>query len=452
MDHREIDFLRYWLNEVPEYADRVRTDPPRALHAGRWRPIVAVRTVSNAIRLSFPDGSLMRLPIAAGRRGALRPEGFWETVLRRNFPRARVTRVLHDTDRMRHQSGAFVRVLVHEGSSEKALIWATPNESEAVRERLLSALLLWWHDLQSSHRPERAVCFVPGSWSRRIVSGLRQLRFPVRCYRYRLEPDAQPGRLERIYPAPPFETSVNSPYVVFPQCRSAPSAISRLAGEFPALRLSRRPTAWELDFKGLPVAWSRDRGRLMFNLTAPQPLVGLAPFRRHLERVKRIRTFPSPCRDHPFFTWKPERWLEHETLRDHRKIDPAFGREIHVQVPTCIDGERKVLDLLTCTREGRLAVVELKVCQDLNLIFQALEYWSRVRVHLKRGDFQHLGYFPNRRLQTRRPLLYLVCPLFEYHRVLPIFRRHLDARVKFHCIGINSDWRKGLRVIRRFEF
>jgi hypothetical protein len=53
-----------------------------------------------------------------------------------------------------------------------------------------------------------------------------------------------------------------------------------------------------------------------------------------------------------------------------------------------------MIDVLTVTREGRLAVLELKADEDIHLSLQGLDYWSRVTWHHARGEFQRFGYFP----------------------------------------------------------
>ena len=68
-----------------------------------------------------------------------------------------------------------------------------------------------------------------------------------------------------------------------------------------------------------------------------------------------------------------------------------------------------MIDVLTVTREGRLAVVELKADEDIHPL-QGLDYWSRVARHHARGEFQRFGYFLGRELSRERPLLFLVAP------------------------------------------
>ena len=39
------------------------------------------------------------------------------------------------------------------------------------------------------------------------------------------------------------------------------------------------------------------------------------------------------------------------------------------------------MDLLTVTRDGRLAVLELKADEDIHLVLQAASYWLRIAAH-----------------------------------------------------------------------
>jgi hypothetical protein len=69
-------------------------------------------------------------------------------------------------------------------------------------------------------------------------------------------------------------------------------------------------------------------------------------------------------------------------------------RALYSQVPAFSASDRAMIDALTVTREGRLAVVELKADEDIHLPLQGLDYRSRVAWHQTRGEFQRFGYFP----------------------------------------------------------
>jgi hypothetical protein len=59
-------------------------------------------------------------------------------------------------------------------------------------------------------------------------------------------------------------------------------------------------------------------------------------------------------------------------------------------------------------------VIELKADEDIQLPLQGLDYWTRVRWHHARDEFQKFGYFPGAELNEQSPLLLLVAPaLFQ---------------------------------------
>lgn len=97
----------------------------------------------------------------------------------------------------------------------------------------------------------------------------------------------------------------------------------------------------------------------------------------------------------PLYRLQPERWLECELRGDLAEIEPAIRADfVYSQVPAFSAGDRAMLDLLAVTRGGRLAVLELKADDDLQLPFQALDYWARVKQLHRERAFQRHGYFP----------------------------------------------------------
>jgi hypothetical protein len=108
-----------------------------------------------------------------------------------------------------------------------------------------------------------------------------------------------------------------------------------------------------------------------------------------------------------------------------------------------------MLDLLTVTHGGRLAVIELKADDDLHLPLQALDYWSRVRQLQREHAFEKHGYFPEIELSDQPPLLYLVAPSLRIHPSSDVVLRHLSPEIPWELIGLNEDWRKRRKVILR---
>jgi hypothetical protein len=166
--------------------------------------------------------------------------------------------------------------------------------------------------------------------------------------------------------------------------------------------------------------------------------------------ITRRRT-PEPAGvDDPVYRLQAERWLEAVIRSDIGAIDPTLDqRFVYSQVPTYRGEQRTFIDLLTATRNGRLAVIELKVSEDPEFPFQALDYWLRVEWHRKRGDFQKRGCFRGITIADQEPLLYLVAPLFRFHSSSKTVCPLISDRVPLFRIGINEDWRKGVHVLLR---
>jgi hypothetical protein len=108
-----------------------------------------------------------------------------------------------------------------------------------------------------------------------------------------------------------------------------------------------------------------------------------------------------------------------------------------------------MIDVLTITREGRLAVIELKADEDIHLPLQGLDYWSRVAWHHARGEFQRFGYFPGRELTAEKPLLYLVAPALHVHPATDTLLRYVSPEVDWELVAIDERWRESVRVVFR---
>ena len=150
------------------------------------------------------------------------------------------------------------------------------------------------------------------------------------------------------------------------------------------------------------------------------------------------------------YRFQPERWLESIISRDVTAVDSTLDPSICLLASSDLSwGSRTFIDLLAATRRGRLVVMELKVTEETEFPFQALDYWLRVEWHRSRGDFQRRGYFEGLNLIDAPPLLYLIAPLFRFHETTKLIAESIHERVPVYRIGINEDWRKGVRVLLR---
>ena len=409
------------------------------------------RLFASGVILELVDGRRIRLhpkEKTQGRRDRLQP--FFRKLLRAGFPGWRIQAVMSGTDRLRHQTAALLRLILVKAWRRLAVLVVYPDEPADLTNRILSAAVLWWKRLGKQRRPERLAILLPEGWSERIVLIAPRLRIRAAVYKYS---PSKPHSLRKIYPRPVGSSEVRSPYVMFRYEGAAPSLLADVRASNPDLDLVYRQNRWELSYLGLRLLWyDAEKKEYLFDLRSPTiwRSANHSQMLSHIAEVRRARCFPSPAPASFFYREAPELWLESLLLRDHRALNADFADLVYSQVPTCLDGERKILDLLTVTTAGRLAVIELKIQKDLDLVFQGLDYWDRVEHHLRNRDFQSSGYFEGIELSDAAPLLYLVSPLFEYHRELPLLRRYVRMDVDPVCVGINSDWKGGIKILRRF--
>jgi hypothetical protein len=108
-----------------------------------------------------------------------------------------------------------------------------------------------------------------------------------------------------------------------------------------------------------------------------------------------------------------------------------------------------MIDVLTCTLDGRLAILELKADEDIHLPLQGLDYWARVRWHHQNGDFLRNGYFAGHELSAAPPLLYLVAPALRTHPSTDVLLRYLSPRIEWSVVQVDERWREAVRVVNR---
>jgi len=171
-------------------------------------------------------------------------------------------------------------------------------------------------------------------------------------------------------------------------------------------------------------------------------------FRDYLRHVAERRN--SRDRSDPLHRAVPERWIESMLVRDVTVLDSRLdGLHVYSQVPAFAASDRAMIDVLTTTRDARLAVIELKADEDIHLPLQGLDYWARVRWHHQRGEFQKFGYFAGRELSSADPLLFLVAPALRVHPTTDQILQYLSPRIDWVLLAIDERWRDGIRVIFR---
>jgi len=145
-------------------------------------------------------------------------------------------------------------------------------------------------------------------------------------------------------------------------------------------------------------------------------------------------------------------------VEESRVIPRLDAQHVYSQVPAIAGaGDHGLLDLLGVTADGRLAVIELKVDDDLHFVMQGLDYWIRVRQHHLQtadsatglGEFQRHGYFRGVELSPLPPRLYLVAPSLHIHPATETLLRYLSPRVEWNLLALDERWRQQIRVVWR---
>ena len=152
----------------------------------------------------------------------------------------------------------------------------------------------------------------------------------------------------------------------------------------------------------------------------------------------------------PLWRVYPERWLESLVFKNVAAIDSRLDpAHVYSQVPAFSASDRAMIDVLTRTREGRLAVLELKADEDIHLPLQGLDYWARVVWHHSRSEFQEHGYFAGVPLSPQPPLLVMVAPSLRVHPAVDILLRYFSPQIDWMLVGVDERWREGIKVIYR---
>ncbi len=118
---------------------------------------------------------------------------------------------------------------------------------------------------------------------------------------------------------------------------------------------------------------------------------------------------------------------------------------LYSQVPAFSACDRAMIDVLTTTHAGRLAVVELKADEDIHLPLQGLDYWSRVEWHHRSGEFPRFGYFEGHEHCQPRSRCY-----FSWLRRCTCIPPRIRCYATFH-LRLNGSLWGSTNVGRRLE-
>ena len=312
----------------------------------------------------------------------------------RQFPSFRVAELSAEANLEESLSPAYPRALLRNGATGWAAISAPPEPGAAAGAVTFG--LIWLDYLRRRERQltiEGLALFLPQQEARAAC-----LRLPFL--------DPRLARFETfVYTADGYEDRFdasdygNLDTRLDPVKAPAPEAAAS-AGHLTDLpfveKVDRNDGTLSLRVRGLEFARATRTGLCsgLDRRGAPGE-ASLAEAEALARELARMRSTGAADRDHPLWRRHPEAWLESQVRTHLEAIDPTLlSAPVYGQVPALAGGDRGILDLLAAGRDGRLAVLELKASEDIQLPLQALDYWMRVRWHAERGEFPKKGYFP----------------------------------------------------------
>jgi hypothetical protein len=395
-----------------------------------------------------------------------------QRVLIRNFPDWSIAALTSAMDLERSFSPLYTRGLIRKGNTAFAILGINAQELQSAIDGSLTFALLWLENCRLREAGRSLVkglyLFLPSGCSDVVCSRFAQLNQNLAEF-HLFELDERDEILAardlqdrgniitRLVRRPDehsvrtrLATSISRITSLLPECQVSILSSSEIVFRLYGLEFARARTALESNsFRG--------KEEIVFGTGSyERPLDdhSEALFRELVARLAAARRPAGDVSD-PLWRMYPERWLESAVCRQIDRLDASFNpAHVYVQVPAFTASDRAMIDVLTMTVAGRLAVIELKADEDIHLPLQGLDYWSRVKWHQERGEFQQFGYFldPAGRplpLSPATPLLLLVAPAFHVHPAVETVLRYFPPHIDWELLGLDEHWRKELRVIFR---
>jgi hypothetical protein len=379
-------------------------------------------------------------------------------ILAEQFPDESLESLTISPDLEHSLSGNYARGLLRSGSAHWAVLGVLHGDSPESAENCVTFGLLWLDRAQQSCRRGFIAglrLIVPKGACRALAHHVQALNPRLHLEVYELDPLRETLERVDLGSAGNLETWLvphREAQSLLDRAKAALDPIVAMAPNGVTVHPAVQSRQVWLRFRGLAFArW--DDGKVFFGSGDPREKLSSAS-RPGLQRLmSELETHRHPLASdtrQALYRLQPERWLESIVRKDVTRIDAALdARFVYAQVFANSCGERGILDVLTVTRSGRLAILELKAAEHIHLPLQAADYWLRIRRHLQQGDFPRYGYFTGIELQPALPLVYLVAPALRFHPATDVLLRYLSSEMEVVRVGFAESWRRGLRVVMR---
>ncbi len=377
---------------------------------------------------------------------------------------ARVERVSLSAGARRSEPGRYARITLRVGRVQVALTGAVVALGAHEVDAFLASSLLWWTrgGSKSNRAGARPLWLVVShdlkdATAERLALLREDVRREIRLFEtdeawQNASPVALPSREQVFAGAPQVR---RPPHVELSE--SAARIISLAPEAIDAVRTRHGET---LRFHGLSFARVRrwmQREHVWFGAgRAPRVLLeddNLPQLSKLIDELREHRRAGAVNKRHALYTAAPEAWLESLLRRDITRLDPGLRlAPLYAQFRTPARGAgagARPVDLLALRRDGRLAVVELKVSEDAALPLQGADYWRRVTAQHRAGHISRARLFGDAEISADPPLVYLVAPLLRFHRSFQTLARLISPAIDLYRFDLNEDWRAGVRVARR---
>lgn len=364
------------------------------------------------------------------------------------------------------QPGRYARILLRQKHQRLAVTGSVASSRPSDADAFLSSALMWFRRTSERARPpyvQQLRLVVESALVKPTIQRIALLRKSLQEAIAVYEVDPHLSELKLVY-VPPREDLWKRRLARFPPVlAAAPSEITkRLIGLAPeAIDVVSARHGETLRYFGLPFA------RVRKVIGTERVWFGIEGLRRRMLEEKtedeltnlltaliEHRSASASDHHHALYRNAAEAWLESLLRRDITRLDPGLIiAPLHAQFRTSRAGMVGVrpIDLLALRRDGRLAVIELKVSESREHVLQGADYWQRVEAHRRRGHISRAKLFGDRKIRDEPPLIYLVAPTLRIHPAFNALARSIAPDIEIYRFDINEDWRVGVRVMRRMR-